>query len=90
MRNQNYQRTHLAPLILNLNFIISEQDVIDQLKILNIFKRPGPDGISPISLKETCISIVKPLTKILNLSLRKNSSIYMETSKYYTCVLKLN
>jgi hypothetical protein len=55
------------------DFIITEQDFMDQLKMLNISKPPGPYDISP-RVHETCSSICKPLTKIFNLSLSKKKS----------------
>ena len=36
-------------------FIITEQEVLDQLNILNINKPGGPDGISPSLLKKYCL-----------------------------------
>ena len=45
------------------DFMISEQDAIYQLKILNISMPPGPNGISHILLKKACFSIDKPLIK---------------------------
>jgi hypothetical protein len=43
-------------------FIITEQEVSDQLNILNINKPGGPDGISLRLLKNIAYSISKPLT----------------------------
>ena len=43
-------------------FIITEQEVLDQLNISNINKPGGPDGISPRLLKNIAYSISKPLT----------------------------
>jgi hypothetical protein len=45
-------------------FIITEQEILDQLKILNVNKPAGPDGVSPRLLKDIAYSISKPLTKI--------------------------
>lgn len=44
--------------------IITEQDVTNQIKVLNVTKPPGPDGISPRFLKATSSAIYKPLTKL--------------------------
>ena len=43
-------------------FIITEQEVLDQLNISNINKPGAPDGISPRLLKNIVYSISKPLT----------------------------
>ena len=51
------------------NFFITDEEVLDQIKILNLNKPPGPDGISPVILKNISHSILKPLTKMFNLSL---------------------
>ena len=51
------------------NFVISDQEVLDQLLILNTNKPPGPDGISPLILKNIASSLYKPLTKLFNMSL---------------------
>jgi hypothetical protein len=45
-------------------FIITEQEILDQLKFLNVNKPVGPDGVSPRLLKYIAYSISKPLTKI--------------------------
>ena len=50
-------------------FIITEQEIVDQLKILNVNKPAGPDGASPRLLKDIAYSISKPLTKFFNMSL---------------------
>ena len=50
-------------------FIITEQEVLDQLNILNINKPGGPDGISPRLLKHIAYSIFKPLTTFFNMFL---------------------
>ena len=41
----------------------------DQIKILNVNKAYGPDGLSPRFIKMSGQSLVKPLTKIFNMSL---------------------
>ena len=43
-------------------FIITEQEILDQLKVLNVNKPAGPDGVSPRLLKDIAYSISKPLT----------------------------
>ena len=52
------------------NIVATEQDVLDIIKSINVNKATGPDGVSPIMLREARLSIVKPLTKLINLSLR--------------------
>ena len=47
-----------------------EQDVLDILKSLNVNKSTGPDGVSPKMLREAGPSIARPLTQLINLSLR--------------------
>ena len=55
-----------------LDFIvITEQDVKDQISLLNIKKAYGPDGISPIFLKEGGTGIVKSLTLLFNSCLQQ-------------------
>ena len=55
----------------NLNsLIISKEDIVDQLKALDTTKAYGPDGVSPIFLKEGNDSLVNSLHRIFNLSLR--------------------
>jgi hypothetical protein len=66
----------LTPDIEFSDFIITEEDVLDQLKILNISKPPGPDGISPRVLKETC--------SYMYLSRKKIFSIYLQKIKCHT------
>jgi hypothetical protein len=46
-------------------FIITEQEILDQLKIVNVNKPAGPDGVSPRLLKDIAYSISKPLPKFL-------------------------
>ncbi|VDH94373.1 Hypothetical predicted protein, partial [Mytilus galloprovincialis] len=43
-------------------FVITEKEILDQLKILNVNKPAGPDGISPRILKDVASFISKPLT----------------------------
>ena len=48
---------------------VSEEEVQDQIRFLNANKSYGPDGISPRFIKLADYSLVKPLTKLYNLSL---------------------
>jgi hypothetical protein len=59
------------PIVNNLlsEIVISEQEVLDQLKILKTNKSYGPDGISPKLLKEAGSSISLSLSKLFNASL---------------------
>ena len=52
------------------NLDLSEKNIIDHLKILNLSKASGPDGISPRMLKHTALSISQVLAKLFNLYLR--------------------
>ena len=59
---------NVAPLPCHLNeFIITEQEILDQLKFLNVNKPTGPNGVSPRLLKDIAYSISKPLTKFVNI-----------------------
>ena len=51
------------------NLIVTIQDVLDQLKCLDISKSYGPDLISPCFLKEGANILAVPLCKIINNSL---------------------
>ena len=51
------------------NITVTESDVTDLLKNIDISKATGPDGISPRLLKEAGNAISKPLSKLFNLSL---------------------
>ena len=53
------------------NILITEQEVLNQIKLLAYKKSFGPDEISPRFLKEGGPSIVTSLTKLFNLSLLK-------------------
>ena len=53
-----------------LDLVISEEEVIDQLKLLDKSKPPGADGVSPKIRKEITSLISSPLTKLFNLSLQ--------------------
>ena len=50
--------------------LISKQDVLDQISILDKTKSYGPDGISPVLLKEGGEALVDSLCKLYNMSLR--------------------
>ena len=53
------------------DIVVSEQDVTDQIKALDTTKAYGPDGLSPVFLKQG-ISVIAPvLTRIFNLSIQK-------------------
>ena len=54
------------------NLILSEDEVCIILKSLKLLKASGPHGISPRMLKMTATSITKPMTRLLNKSLRDN------------------
>ena len=59
---------HDSPICDTLESIsVSEEEVLDQIRILNGNKSYGPDGISPKFIKIN--SLVKPLTRLYNLSL---------------------
>jgi hypothetical protein len=49
---------------------VTEDDVLEILKNLDVSKAIGPDGISPRVLKECAHQIVSPLCHIFNMSLR--------------------
>ncbi|CAG2189611.1 unnamed protein product [Mytilus edulis] len=61
-------------------FVITEKEILDQLKILNVNKPAGPDGISPRILKEVASFISKPLTKLFNMSLSVKQITYSVTN----------
>ena len=48
---------------------VSEEEVLDQIRILNGNKSYGPDGISPKLIKIADNFLVKPMTRLYNLSL---------------------
>jgi hypothetical protein len=49
----------VAPLPCHLNeFIITEQEILDQLKILNVNKPAGPDGVRPRLLKDIILLLI--------------------------------
>ena len=49
---------------------VTKQDIVDQLKILDISKAYGPDAVSPVLLKESRNLLVDSLHRIFNLSLK--------------------
>ena len=50
---------------------ITEQDVLDQLKCLDVQKAYGPDAVSPRLLKEASLSIEPSWCKLFNSSSQK-------------------
>ena len=60
--------------------MITESEIVDILKILNINKASGDDGISHKMLKETAINIAKPMLILFNRSLRE--CIFPSSWKY--------
>lgn len=58
---------------------ITPEDVLDQLKSIDITKSSGPDLISPLMLKEGKYEIVQSLTKLFNLSIE--SSVFPQVWK---------
>ena len=46
--------------------VIHEQEVVDMLETLNVYKASGPDGISNKMLKSIAMAIAKPLTTLYN------------------------
>jgi len=56
---------------LQFNFEVTEKDVLDQIQNLDIKKAYGPDGISPIFIKEGGQTIQAMLLRIFNMSLDK-------------------
>lgn len=51
------------------NIVITEQEVGDQIKLLDPSKSFGPDEISPVFIKSSGESLIKPLTRLYNISL---------------------
>ena len=54
------------------NIIITEEEVHDQIKLLDVNKAYGPDNISPVFLKQGRVGLCKPLTKLYNMSLNQS------------------
>ncbi|KAG7306859.1 hypothetical protein JYU34_008326 [Plutella xylostella] len=52
------------------NFTMTEEEVLKKLKELDGDKAPGPDQLPPFFLKKCAYNLVKPLTKIFQLSLK--------------------
>ena len=50
----------------------TENEVHDLIKLLDVNKSTGPDGISPNLLKEAGRSIIPSLTRLPNMSLSKS------------------
>ena len=53
--------------------LVSSEDVKDQIRFLDGNKSYGPNGISPKFIKLASFSLVKPLSKLFNLSLTKGN-----------------
>ena len=51
------------------SIVASEQEVLDLIKSLDTTKATGPDGIGPRLLYEAGYTIVRSLTKLINLCL---------------------
>ena len=51
------------------NITVTEQDVIDQIRSIDLSKATGPDMISPKMLKESDYAIVPSLCRVFNMSL---------------------
>ena len=49
--------------------LITEKDIIDQIKCLDTSKSYGPDGISPVFIKEGQDTLAKVFLRLFNLSL---------------------
>ena len=52
------------------NLLCTEQEVLVLLKSIDTSKASGPDKISGRMLKETAVSIAKPISMIFNLSIK--------------------
>ncbi len=70
------------------DFVITEQEVRDQLNILNVTKPSGPDGIAPIILKNISVSLVHPLTLLFNKSLQCGQLPYLWKQSHVTPIYK--
>jgi hypothetical protein len=53
------------------NIVITENEVENILKFLDISKASGPDAVSPSLLKEATQILKSPLSRLFNLSLLK-------------------
>ena len=70
------------------NLTISEDDIYSVLASLDVSKASGPDGISPILLKEAAPSVAPSLAKLFNLSLEKKAFPYDWKKANVTPILK--
>lgn len=52
---------------------VNETEVLNQLKLLNADKGPGPDLIPPIFIRKCALSLYKPLAKIYTKSLQSGA-----------------
>ena len=64
---QNYPQFEHSSLC---DIVITEEEVLDQIKAIKSNKATGPDLVSPRMIKEAAESICPSLTKLFNLSLR--------------------
>lgn len=64
--------------------LITEPDVLDQLRNLNVNKNPDPDGITPKIIKLTSSAICKPLVKLFDksLELKFMPNIWKQANSY--------
>ena len=53
------------------DFMLTSEEVLHDIKWLDVTKANGPDGISGHMLKATSNSVATPLTKLFNLSLSR-------------------
>ena len=68
----------------------NENDVLDQLKSLDVSKATGPDGVSAKMLKETATAIAPSLTKLLSLSFQiKKVPAQWNKQMFYHCTKRM-
>ena len=68
--------------------VIHEQEVIDMLETLNVYKASGPDGISNKMLKSVAMAIAKPLTILYNRLLEECQFPYIYKYSHVISLLK--
>ena len=66
-----FQDRHNDALLENVE--ITEEDVYDCLKALNVSKSPGPDGLHPQVLKEASKELTIPFTTLYRKSLTEGA-----------------
>lgn len=66
-RNLSYPMSEAA----NDNILVSENEISELIKTLDIKKSAGPDGVPPLFIKYCVRHLTKPLSLIYNLSLRE-------------------